>query len=521
MFGNPVYLVGLLFASIALLIFLINWKTKLHPFLALLVVSLLTALAAGEHLVDIPETLIDGAGGTLGETGVVVALGAMLGRLLADSGAVRRIADLVVEHSSPKTAPWIMTAVSFVVGIPMFFEVGLVVLMPVIYSVAVRLEKLHDRPKMWYLRILIPAIAALSCLHGMVPPHPGPLIAVDGLGADVGLTILLGLICAVPTVILAGPVYAKFIAPLVRLEPSSTLIEQYTGTSPEKADDAGAVRQTAGAGARSAGADSAGDDAGSAPGTGGDRGAGSGSGAAASSASPSGPGAAGAETEKKARQVPTWMAFVCVLVPVVLMLVHAVVVIIAPESPAEAVAEAIGNPVVAMIIGVVFAAVALGMAARMNGEQIRSSFGSSLGSIAGVILIIAGGGAFNQVLKDSGIGDAMVSATSHLHMNLIVLGWLIGIILSFATGSATVGIVSATGIVAPLVTDESSMFISLIVIAIGSGSIGLNWVNHAGFWFVKESFGMTLGEATKTHMTVQTLVSVFGLAFALLLSLLA
>jgi GntP family gluconate:H+ symporter len=504
-FGNPVYLVGLLFASIALLIFLINWRTKLHPFLALLVVSLLTALAAGEHLVDIPETLIEGAGGTLGETGVVVALGAMLGRLLADSGAVRRIADLVVEHSSPKSAPWIMTAVAFVVGIPMFFEVGLVVLMPVIYSVAVRLEKLHDRPKMWYLRILIPAIAALSCLHGMVPPHPGPLIAVDGLHADVGLTILLGLVCAVPTVILAGPVYARFIAPLVRLEPSSTLVEQYTGTSPD-APEAGSGGSSGG-GARSEGAAETGR-AGERP-----RGSESGDGQGAV--------AVRAEEEKKARKVPTWMAFVCVLVPVALMLVHAVVVIIAPDSPAESVAEAIGNPVVAMIIGVLFAAIALGTAARMNGERIRTSFGSSLGSVAGVIMIIAGGGAFNEVLKDSGIGDAMVSATSHLHMNLIVLGWLIGIILSFATGSATVGIVSATGIVAPLITDESSMFVSLVVIAIGSGSIGLNWVNHAGFWFVKESFGMTLGQATKTHMTVQTLVSVFGLCFALLLSLFA
>ncbi|WP_129656546.1 GntP family permease [Rothia halotolerans] len=514
MFGNPVYLVGLLFASIALLIFLINWRTKLHPFLALLVVSLLTALAAGEHLVDIPETLIEGAGGTLGETGVVVALGAMLGRLLADSGAVRRIADLVVEHSSPKTAPWIMTAVAFVVGIPMFFEVGLVVLMPVIYSVAVRLEKLHDRPKMWYLRILIPAIAALSCLHGMVPPHPGPLIAVDGLNADTGLTILLGLVCAVPTVILAGPVYARFIAPLVRLEPSSTLVEQYTGTSPD-APEAGASGDAGSGGGSGGGARS--------ERPAGEAGSGRSGGQAPDSQASAEQGAVAVrdEEERKARKVPTWMAFVCVLVPVALMLVHAVVVIIAPDSPAESVAEAIGNPVVAMLIGVIFAAITLGTAARMNGEQIRTSFGSSLGSVAGVILIIAGGGAFNEVLKDSGIGDAMVSATSHLHMNLIVLGWLIGIILSFATGSATVGIVSATGIVAPLITDESSMFVSLIVIAIGSGSIGLNWVNHAGFWFVKESFGMTLGQATKTHMTVQTLVSVFGLCFALLLSLFA
>lgn len=457
--GSTAYLVTLLFASIALLILLINWKTKLHPFLALLITSAVTALAAGEEVGKIPETIVAGAGDTLGETGVVVALGAMLGRLLADSGAIQRIANLVIEHSSPRVAPWIMTGVAFIIGIPMFFEVGLVVLIPVIYAVASQLEKKTGQKKLWYLRILVPAIAALACLHGMVPPHPGPLIAVSGLGANVGTTIGLGLVCAIPTVILAGPVYARWIAPRVKLEPTADLIDQYTGARAEV-------------------------------------------------------------DSRELRTIPIWLAFVTVLVPVVLMLVHTVVQLVAPESSFEPVAEVIGNPVIAMLAGVIFAAIALGWTSGMGGERIRSSFGDSLKSIAGVILIIGGGGAFNEVLKDSGIGDAVVGATSHLELNLILLGWFIGILLSFATGSATVGITSATGIVAPLIGDHSGAYVSLVVIAIGSGSIGLNWVNHAGFWFVKESFGMTIGQATKTHMMVQTLVSVFGLIFAFLLSLL-
>lgn len=352
-----------------------------------------------------------------------------------------------------------MTGVAFIIGIPMFFEVGLVVLIPVIYAVASQLEQKTGQKKLWYLRILVPAIAALACLHGMVPPHPGPLIAVSGLGANVGMTIGLGLVCAIPTVILAGPVYARWIAPRVALEPSADLIDQYTGQRAEA-------------------------------------------------------------TDRPLRTIPIWLAFVTVLVPVVLMLVHTVVQLIAPDSSFEPIAEVLGNPVIAMLAGVIFAAIALGWTSGMGGERIRSSFGDSLKSIAGVILIIGGGGAFNEVLKDSGIGDAVVGATSHLDMNLVLLGWFIGILLSFATGSATVEITSATGIVAPLIGDHSSAYISLVVIAIGSGSIGLNWVNHAGFWFVKESFGMTLGQATKTHMMVQTLVSVFGLIFAFLLSLL-
>ena len=478
---SPAYLVGVLAVSIALLIFLINWRTKLHPFLALSVVSLFAAVAAGIPLADIPDTVIDGAGSSLGETGLVVFLGAMLGRLLADSGAVGRIADLVVEHSSPKTAPWVMTGVAFLIGIPMFFEVGLVVLMPVIYAVALRLDVAAGRPKTWYLRILIPAIAALSCLHGMLPPHPGPTIAVNGLDANIGLTIGLGLICAVPAVVLAGPVYGHFIAPRITLEPSDDLVRQYAGTTPEEA----AV----------------------ATGSGGD-----------GDTKAETRTRTGADSGNELSPVPTWLAFVCVLVPVVLMLFETVVDLVAPDSVLKTPAALLGEPVIAMLVGVLFAAVVLSWSSRMSGGDVKKSFGSSLGSVAGVALIIAGGGMFNEVLKTSSINDAIVDVVSGFDMNYILLGWMIGLVLSFCTGSATVGIVSATGILAPLVVGMAPAYVSLVVIAIGSGSVGLNWVNHAGFWFVKESFGMTLGQATKTHMMVQTLVSVFGLLMALLLS---
>ncbi|MCJ7858386.1 GntP family permease [Corynebacterium kalidii] len=488
MTDSPAYLVGVLAVSIILLIFLINWRTKLHPFLALTVVSFVAAVGAGLPMADIPETLIDGAGGTLGETGLVVFLGAMLGRLLADSGAVGRIADLVVDHSSPRTAPWVMTAVAFLIGIPMFFEVGLVVLMPVIYGVALRLDVAAGRPKTWYLKILIPAIAALSCLHGMLPPHPGPTIAVNGLDANIGLTIGLGLLCAVPAVILSGPVYAHLIAPRISLEPEDKLVRQYTGTTVEQMQIAA---RTATPDATSGAVDTAEPDA--APRT-------------------------GTESGHVLRPVPTWLAFVCVLVPVVLMLFETVVDLVAPESALKTPAAFLGEPVIAMFVGVLFAAVVLSASAKMSGADVKASFGSSLGSVAGVALIIAGGGMFNSVLKTSDINDAIVDVVSGFDMNLILLGWLIGLTLSFCTGSATVGIVSATGILAPLVAGMPPAYVSLVVIAIGSGSVGLNWVNHAGFWFVKESFGMTLGQATKTHMTVQTLVSVFGLLMALLVS---
>ena len=134
-------------------------------------------------------------------------------------------------------------------------------------------------------------------------------------------------------------------------------------------------------------------------------------------------------------------------------------------------------------------------------------------------MIIGGGGAFNGVLKNSGIGDAVAAAASHLHIGTIFLGWLLALLLSASTGSATVGIVSSTGIIAPLVAAQGPWYVSLVVIAIGAGSMGLNYVNHAGFWLVKESFGMTMGQAVRINTLVMTLVSVIALAMVLLVSI--
>lgn len=508
--ARTIYLLCVLAAAIVMLIFLINWRTKMHPFLALYITAFLTALAAGEPVADIPQTLMDGSGHILGNTGVLVFLGAMLGKLLADSGAVSNIADFVLEHSSPRMAPWIITLVAFILGIPMFFEVGLVVLMPVIYAVAIRLEVMHNRPQQWYLRTLIPAIAALCCLHGMVPPHPGPIIGVNALGADMGLTIVLGLVCAVPTVILAGPIYANIIAPRIKLEPPDSLLTQYAGVTYEQAEE---VYKRTGSFAELATDHDANPDAFGAP----------------KDAPTQRPGAwsqtsatadSGLASVTKKSGVSTPLAITCVLLPVVLMLIEAVTKIVAPNSHFQTLAGVVGQPVIAMLIGVLFTGAVVAIQEKWNGDRLRESVTKSLAAVATVVMIIAGGGAFSQALKDSDIGDAIVHATSALHINLILLGWFVGLLLSFCTGSATVGIVSATGILAPLVTGYSAPYVSLIIISIGSGSVGLNWVNHSGFWFVKECFGMTIAQATKTHMVVQTIVSVLGLIFTFLLSLL-
>lgn len=472
MTGHSWYLLALLVAAVVVLIYLVNGRFKVHPFLALMLVSLATALAAGESLKDIPETVGSGAGGVMEDVGITLALGAMLGRLLADSGATDRIAGLIIERGGPRSIPWLMTAAAFVIGIPMFFEVGFIILLPFVFNVAERLKRSYPDAPSPYVTIAAPTIAALATLHGMVPPHPGPLTAAAGLHADVGRTILVGLICAVPTVIVAGPVYGRWLSRRMSIQPTPALVEQFTHTEPVDPSATGAGIP------------------------------------AANLSAPAG-------TKK---QASIFSALVCILVPIVCMLAHSIgQITLSKDSGWLSFLSLVGEPVIAMFLGVI---VAFLLFARRDGEKARRALGDSLKPIAGILLIIAAGGAFNAVLKDSGIGDAITQASQHFHVSVFVLGWLLALLLSLTTGSATVGIVSATGIVAPLVASSADPWTAaLLVVAIGSGSIGLNYVNHAGFWLVKESLGMTMTQATKLHTTVQTIVSVCGLVMVLLLSL--
>ncbi|MFJ4637791.1 GntP family permease [Streptomyces hygroscopicus] len=481
------WLLLILTVAIAALIYLINSRLRVHPFVALILVSVGTGIAAGEPLAKLAGSIEEGAGGTLGDVGVTLALGAMLGRLLSDSGATDAIARSLVDRAEPRRLPWLVGAAAFVIGVPMFFEVGLIVLLPLIFSVARRLEGQGATKGSPYVLLGVPAIASLSTLHGMLPPHPGPLTAMTGLHADLGLTLGVGIVCAVPTVILAGPVYARWIAPrLVDVRPDAELVAQFAGAEREPAPAAPSASSTSSAPAAS------------------------------------GPGARAGAAGPRRTGVPTGLAVAAVLVPVVLMLLRTLAETVMDESSGLGAALVFaGEPLVAMLAGFLFALGVTIAGSGRSGEETRASLTDSLKSIAAILLIIGGGGAFKQVLQDSGIGDAIASAAEGAHINLILLGWLIALLLSLTTGSATVGIVSATGIVAPLIGDGGGLEASLLVVAIGAGSIGLNYVNHAGFWLVKESFGMDLGQATKTQTAVQTLVSVFGLAMALLLSVFA
>jgi len=451
--GHDTRLLVVAAIGIALIVVLIA-KFKLHPFLALVLGSAFVGLASGVELAKIITNFEDGVGGVLKEVGLLIALGAMLGKLLADSGGANRVVDTLLAKASGNRVVWSITLVAVIIGLPMFFEIGLVLLLPVIVLVT-------QRSRMPLMRVAIPALAGLSVLHGLVPPHPGPLIAISAVKADLGTTLALGLLVAIPTVIICGPLFSRLAARWVPV----------------------------GAPAVAGGIDTE----------------------------------HGADLEGVKRQPSFLVTLLTIIFPVVLMLLKAVVDIIWPDAKTapwiRVFFDFVGQPLVAMTLAVLLAIGTFGYAVGFTGNKITAKIGASLGPIAAILLIVGAGGGFKQTLIGAGVGDAVKKWAEGANMSVLVLGFLVAVALRLATGSATVATVTAAGIVAPLASSLSPTHAALLALAIGAGSLFLSHVNDAGFWLVKELFGLSVGQTFKTWSVMETLISVVGFGFVMLLSL--
>ena len=216
-------------AAVIALIVLIA-RLKVHPFIALVVVSLAMGLAAGMPAANALKAFQDGVGNALGFIAVVVGLGTMLGKMMAESGAATRIATTLIARFGERRVHWAIMVVAFVVGIPVFFQVGFVLLIPLVFTIA-------RRTGMSLVKIGIPLVAGLSVVHGLLPPHPAAMLAVGAYEADVGLTILYGVLVGLPTASLAGPVYAAWIAPRIALPTVNPMADQLVGDANASDDD--------------------------------------------------------------------------------------------------------------------------------------------------------------------------------------------------------------------------------------------------------------------------------------------
>ncbi|MGY3516348.1 GntT/GntP/DsdX family permease [Micromonospora sp. PTRAS2] len=487
--------------GIAAVVVLIAWG-KVHPFLALILGAGVLGVAAGVGAEAIVTSFSGGVGSTVGGVGLLIALGAMIGGLLAESGGADGIVTRIVDRVSGRGLPWAMAGVAALIGLPLFFEVGVVLLVPIVLLVA-------KRTGVSLMKVGIPALAGLSVLHGLVPPHPGPLVAISSLNADLGLTLGLGLLIAIPTVIVAGPVFGNMISRYVPATIPEALLPTRTPAAVGGVERGAAERGAAGPGAagrRQADVDGellTEDDLVN-PGTG-------------------RPGApvddSGTETARRAPKF--WPAVITVLLPVVLMLLRAIgELTLAEDTAGRRVLDIIGTPIVALLAGVIVAMFTLGFQAGFSRKQVSSVLGGSLPPIAGILLIVAAGGGFKQVLVDAGVGNLVADAAKDASLSPLLLGWLVAVGIRVATGSATVATITAAGIVAPLATTMDRPGVALLALAIGCGSLFFSHVNDAGFWLVKEYFGLTVGQTIKSWSVLETIISVVGFAGVLLLDLL-
>ena len=375
MTGDARLLLYALIAVVALILLIA--RAKLHPFIALVVVSLVMGIAAGMQPLAAVKAFQDGVGATLGFIAVVVGLGTMLGKMMAESGAATRIARTLIDLFGERRVHWAIMLVAFIVGIPVFFQVGFVLLIPLVFTIA-------RRTGMSLVKIGIPLVAGLSVVHGMLPPHPAAMLAVTAFNADVGRTILYGLIVGIPTAVLAGPVFASWIAPRIVLAKENPLAAQLEGDWTQETPSFG-------------------------------------------------------------------MSIGTVLTPVVLMVLSSVAdFALDPTSPTLTVLHFIGQPIVSLLIALLFSFWSLGRTRHFTRAQLLTFCNDCLGPIATILLVIGGGGGFNGVLVQSGVGQAIAHVAIGSHVSPLVLAWVVAGLIRVATGSATVAMTTAAGIVAPI-----------------------------------------------------------------------
>jgi len=501
-------LLGIAAVAVLVLLFLIM-KVKLHAFLALILVSILVALAARIPVEEVVGVLTDGFGSTLASVALLVGLGAMLGRLLEFSGGAQVLADSLVRRFGEQRAPLALGVAALLFGFPIFFDAGLVVMLPIVFTVARRLGGS-------LLTYGLPVAGAFAVMHAFVPPHPGPVAAAELVGADIGLVLVFGLLIGVPTWFLGAYLFGTWAGRRYHVGVPDILSAGGPGggaPAPVAAGggSGGTSRRVSGGGSDD-GVDEGVPDtavAGTAPGV----------------AAPSG-GERPAATTAGAPSFTTVIAML--LLPLVLIFFNTgmntlvTAGTVDEDSVPARLAQLLGATPVALLITVLVATYVLGTRRGTEGSEVESIVNSALGPVCAIILITGAGGMFGGVLRASGIGQALADVLEDIGLPVIVAAFVISVLLRVAQGSATVALTTAAGLIAPVVEATDSLSrpdLALIVIAIAGGATVLSHVNDSGFWLVSRFFQMDEATTFKTWTVMETLLGTIAFVFALLLSL--
>ncbi|MFD4878881.1 GntP family permease [Streptomyces sp. NPDC058420] len=454
--------------GIALLLFLII-KVRLQPFVALLAVSITVGLLSGLSVTelfgtvqrsDAVSTIESGMGGILGHVAIIIGLGTMLGAILEVSGGAEVLASRLLNLFGEKRAPLAMGLTGLIFGIPVFFDVGIFVLAPIVYAAAKRGGKS-------ILLYCLPLLAGLSMTHAFLPPHPGPVAAAGLLHVQLGWVILMGIVCGIPAV-LAAWAYAAWVGKRIFVAVPQDMVEAAAEAKQAVIDE---QRES------------------------------------------------GVVPQEKPVSLGTVLAIIGT--PLVLILAATFSSIAFDPSTGRSVLEFFGSPFVALTIALLLAYYLLGLRRGWSRKSLETVSTASLKPVGNILLVVGAGGIFGAVLKASGVAQALSDTFHDVGLPVLVLSYLISLVLRVAQGSATVAIVTTAGIVAPLLAegDHSQAFVALVIMAISAGSIFASHVNDGGFWMVAKYFGISERDTLKTWTVLESVLSVAGFAVAAVLSL--
>jgi Gnt-I system high-affinity gluconate transporter len=427
------------------LILILMIPLKMNGFIALIIAALFVGFLQGMPIEKLMESIYGGIGGQLDDLLLILGFGAMLGTVMADAGAAQRIANTLIDKMGVKRVQIAMLIAAYILGITMFFEVAFVLLIPLVFTVA-RQTKLN------LLWVAIPTAVGLSTTHSFLPPHPGPAAVVGVFGSSMGLTLLYGLIIAIPV--------GAFIA---LTWPRLPFINKMNPSIPE---------------------------------------------------------GLGSSKIFKDEEMPSFMASITsALIPVVLMGITAVCEVALPEGNSfRHIMEFFGSATIALMISLLLSFYLLGTRVGRSLKDVMQSCANSVKPMAMIILVIGAGGAFKQVLVDSGIADYIKDLTGGWDISPIILAWLIAALLRIALGSATVAVMTAAGVVLPI-AQSSGVSMELMTLAVTCGSVAFSHVTDPGFWMYKEYLNLSVGEAIKTRTTYTTALAILGLAGVLILNM--
>lgn len=422
-------LLYLTLGAIALLLILILWA-RLHAFVALLLTSMALGLACGMAPAKLLKSIQNGFGEALGFIAVVVALGAMIGKFIEHSGGGRALAERLLSAFGEQRAVWAVLCASFLIGLPLFFEVGFVILAPLAISLAMTTGRS-------LLYFGLPIACALTVTHAMVPPHPAPAAAAQLFGADLGKVILYGIAISLPMT-LSGVVYAMWISRRIFLPvPEYARIE--------------------------------------------------------------------APAAREANPPAPWLVGILLVMPVILIFGGTL-------YPALGF---FGHPFTALTVTTLAAMYVLGAKRDLTRDQMGKLAADCLGPMGSLLAIMGGGGAFKQIIVDSGVGPYAGRLLVEASISPLVLAYVVACAMRIAQGSATVAIITAAGIVAPLVKDIPGYAPEMLVLAICAGGTVLSHVNDAGFWLVNQMFGMTVPQSLRSWTVMKVVTSLTGIALVL------